>query len=179
MARRRHSGGVIWPEEMADIQIQAAIDRYLQARHELILLGKAHPHRIGGNDNIIGRIGEFIGLRFLESLGQKPTKMEGSSNQGYDFIEQDVQTQVKVITEENKKGRNVRLVEPWTQLVVVELGVGYKPHRIGILNKPQFQRACSENSMWCAAPYVKRSMLGKKGLIGKYGRVYQRDELAI
>ena len=164
---------------MPDVQIQVAIDRYLQARHELLLLGKSHPHRIGGNDNIIGRIGEFIALRFLESLGQKPMKMEGSSNQGYDFIDGDVQTQVKVITEENKKGRNVRLVEPWTQLVVVELGEGYKPHRIGLLDNSQFQRACSENSIWCATPYVKRSMLGSKGLIGKYGRVYQRDELAV
>lgn len=89
---------------MFDLQIQAAIDKYLEARHELLLLGKAHPHRIGGNDNIIGRIGEFIALRFLESLGQKPMKMEGSSNQGYDFIDGSVQTQVKVITEENKKG---------------------------------------------------------------------------
>lgn len=164
---------------MTDTQIQAAIDKYLQARQELLLLGEAHPHRIGGNDNIIGRIGEFIALRFLESLGQKPTKVEGSSNQGYDFIEQEVQTQVKVITEENKKGRNVRLVEPWTQLVVVELGEGYKPNRIGVLDKCQFQRACSENENWCVTPYVKRSMLGRKGLIGKYGRVYQREEVGV
>ena len=164
---------------MPDVMIQAAIDQYLQARHELILLGKAYPHRIGGNDNIIGRIGEFIALRFLESLGQKPMKVEGSSNQGYDFIERRLQTQVKVITEENKKGRNVRLVEPWTQLVIVELGEGYKPHRIGVLKKNQFHRARVENSTWCATPYVKRSMLNKNGLIGKYGRVYQRDELSI
>lgn len=164
---------------MPDSQIQEAIDRYLQARHELLLLGEAYPDRIGGNDNIIGRIGEFIALRFLESLEQNPMKMEGVSNQGYDFIDGNIQTQVKVITDENKMGRNVRLVEPWTQLVVVELGESYKPNRIGVLDKSQFQRARSENSTWSATPYVKRSMLGKKGLVGKYGRVYKDDELAV
>lgn len=164
---------------MTDTRIKAAIEKYLQARHELLLLGKEYPSRIGGNDNIIGRIGEFIALRFLESLGQKPVKLETSSNPGHDFIEGDVQTQVKVISEENKKGRNVRLVEPWTQLVVIELGEGYKPHRIGVLAKEQFRQACSENATWCATPYVKRTMLGKNGLIGRYGRVYTGDEIAV
>src|SRR5258706_13039508 len=107
---------------MSDTDIQRSIDKYLQARHELIELARKHPGRIGGNDNIIGRIGEFIGLRFLESLGQKPIKADGSSNTGYDLLENEIKTQVKVITEENQKGRNVRLVEPWTQLVEIELG---------------------------------------------------------
>lgn len=164
---------------MPDTQIQAAIDKYLQARHELLLLGKAYPSRIGGNDNIIGRIGEFIALRFLESLGQSPEKVMGSSNPGYDLIEGTIQTQVKTITEENQKGRNVRLTEPWTQLVLVELGSHYKPKRIGLLTRAQYQRACQENPTWSVTPYVKRSMLGPGGLIGRYGRVYEGGEIAI
>ena len=164
---------------MSDEQIQAAIDRYLQSRHELLLLGKTYPARIGGNDNIIGRIGEFIALRFLESLGQRPLKVEGSSNPGYDLIEGTVQTQVKVITEENQKGRNVRLTEPWTQLVLVELGVHYKPTRIGLLTKSQLHQSCHDNSRWSVTPYVKRSMLGSKGLIGRYGRVYEGGEVTV
>ena len=164
---------------MSDAEIQRSIDKYLQARHELIELARKHPDRLGGNDNIIGRIGEFIALRFLERLGQKPLKVNGSSNQGYDFVEKDIQTQAKVITEENQKGRNVRLVEPWTQLVVIELGERYRPIRIGVLTKAQHQRACAENSGWSATPFVKRSMLGPKGLIGRYGRVYHGDEVAV
>lgn len=164
---------------MPDAQIKAAIEEYLKARHKLLLLGKKYPHRIGGNDNIIGRIGEFIALRFLESQGQKPSKLGASSNPGHDFVEGDIQTQVKVITDENKNGRNVRLVEPWTQLVVVELGEGYKLNRIGLLTKQQFQQACAENATWCETPYVKRTMLGKKGLIGRYGRVCSGNEIVV
>ena len=142
-------------------------------------MARKHPDRLGGNDNIIGRIGEFIALRFLEGLGQKPMKVNGISNPGFDFVENKVTTQVKVITGENQKGRNVRLVEPWTQLVVVELGQRYRPLRIGVLTKAQLQRACAENAGWSATPIVKRSMLGAKGLVGRYGRVYQGDELAV
>ena len=164
---------------MSDLQIQEAIDKYLQARHELLLLGKAHPSRIGGNDNIIGRIGEFVALRFLEHLGQHPVKVEGSSNPGYDLIEGTLQTQVKVMTEENQKGRNVRLTEPWNQLVLIELGEHYKPRRIGLLTREQHHRSCQENITWSVTPYVKRTMLGPKGLIGKYGRVYTGSEIAV
>lgn len=164
---------------MSDAEIQKSIDKYLQARHEVIELARKHPGRLGGNDNIIGRIGEFIALRFLERLGQKPVKVNGSSNQGYDFVDDEIKTQVKVITEENQKGRNVRLVEPWTQLVIIELGQRYRPVRIGLLTKAQQQRACAENPGWSITPYVKRTMLGPKGLISRYGRVYQGDELAV
>lgn len=164
---------------MSDTQIRAAIDKYLQARHELLLLGEVHPSRIGGNDNIIGRIGEFIALRFLERLGQNPVRVEGSSNPGFDLIEGTIQTQVKVMTEENQTGRNVRLTEPWTQLVLIELGEHYRPKRIGLLTREQHQQSCRENPTWSATPYVKRTMLGPKGLIGRYGRVYEGNEVTV
>jgi hypothetical protein len=164
---------------MSDAKIQTAIERYLLARHDLLQLGRVHPGRIGGNDNIIGRIGEFIALRFLEGLGQQPTKVLGSSNQGYDLVEKHRKTQVKVITEENQKGRNVRLTEPWNQFVLIELGQHYKPVRVGILSKAQQEQALAENAGWSPTPIVKRTMLGPKGLIGRYGRVYQENELAV
>jgi hypothetical protein len=164
---------------MPDTEIQAAIEKYLKARHELLELGRHYPERIGGNDNMIGRIGEFIALRFLEELGQHPVKVEGKSNPGYDLIEDEIQTQVKVITEENQKGRNVRLVEPWNQLVFIELGTNYKPVRIGLITKSQLMLACTENPNWSPSPIIKRTMLGPKGLIGKYGRIYQGSELAV
>lgn len=164
---------------MFDAKIQGAIEKYLLARHELLQLGRVHPGRIGGNDNLIGRIGEFIALRFLEGLGQQPTKVLRSSNQGYDLLEEDRQTQVKVITEENQKGRNVRLTEPWNQFVLIELGMHYKPMRIGILTKTQQEQALAENAGWSPTPIVKRTMLGPKGLVGRYGRVYQENELTL
>ena len=160
-----------------DQTIQDVIDKYLFARHELLVLGRAHPTRIGGNDNIIGRIGEFIGLRFLESLGQHPLKILHKSNCGFDLIEGELRTQVKVITEENQRGCTVRLTEPWNQLLLIELGAHYKPIRIGLLTKDQHKLALGENRSWSHKPIVKRTMLGPKGLIARYGRVYRREEL--
>lgn len=164
---------------MIDQMIQAAIENYLQARQALLEMGHQHPGRIGGNDNIIGRIGEFIALRFLESLGQHPVKVNGAANPGYDLIEGDIQTQVKAITKENKKGRNVRLTEPWNQFILIELGQHYSPIRIGILTRDQHAAAISENRDWSKKPIVKLTMLGPKGLIGRYGRVYQGDEIPL
>lgn len=164
---------------MSDIEIQKSIDKYLHARHELIELARKHPERLGGNDNMIGRIGEFIALRFLERLGQEPVKVNGVSNPGYDFVDDKIKTQVKVITEENQKGRSVRLVEPWDQLVIIELGEGYRPVRVGLLTKEQHRRACKENPGWSSRPYVKHTMLGGKGLIRRYGRVYEGDEAVV
>lgn len=75
----------------------------MQARSKLRALGERYPDRIGGNDNIIGRIGEFIALQFLKSLGRHPAKIECSSNPGYDLIDGEIKTQVKAITHENKR----------------------------------------------------------------------------
>jgi len=164
---------------MSDSEIQDGIEEYLRARKNILELGHSYPERISGNDNIIGRIGEFIALRFLESLGQKPKKILHSSNPGYDFIDDDIKTQVKVITSENKKGKNVRLKKPWNQFVLIELGDHYKPERVGILTEVEHQKALNENEGWSQTPVTKLSMLGNKGLIGRYGTVYEKNELTI
>lgn len=165
------------PEQNHDTEIQRAIDHYLQARQAILKLGREVPERIGGNDNIIGRIGEFIGLRFLEALGQEPVMMTGSSNPGFDLVEGEQRTQVKAITHENKRGRSVRLTQGWTQLVLMELGKHYTPERIGLLTSTQQEIALADNFAKTATPVVSLTMLGPKGLIGVYGRVYTRDEL--
>jgi len=156
---------------MSDTKIQKAVNRYIKARKEIIKLGKISD-RISGNDNIIGRIGEFIALRFLESLGQKPKKVLLSSNPGYDLIDNKTLTQVKVITAENKLGRNVRLNKPWTQLVLIELDENYEPRRIGILTEKNHNKSQKENKSWSKTPIVKLTMLGNKGLIGRYGKIH-------
>jgi len=50
-------------------KIEDAINKYLTARNKIIELGERYPEEIGGNDNIIGRIGEYIGLQFLRRIG--------------------------------------------------------------------------------------------------------------
>jgi hypothetical protein len=123
--------------------------------------------------------GEFVALRFLESLGQFPSKVDGKSNPGFDLVEGDRKTQVKVITEENQRGTSVRLRDPWNQFVLIDLGEHYQPRRIGILTKEQHQKACGANLGWSATPVVRRSMLGPRGLFSKYGAVYCGDSVAV
>jgi hypothetical protein len=165
---------------MPDTKIIAAIQRYLRVRHEVLELGRQYPARIGGNDNIIGRIGEFIALRYLEKLGQRPSKTDlASNNPGYNLVDNRVKTQVKVITEENKRGRSVRLRKPWTQFVLVELGANYQCTRIGILTASEHQRARRENTGWSPEPIVSTSMLAENGLIGRYGSVRTGADVAM
>ena len=85
---------------------------------------------------------------------------------------------MKVITSENKNGRNVRLKKPWNQFLLIELGEQYTPERIGVLTEVQHQKALIENN-WSKSPMVKLTMLGAKGLIGRYGKIYARNELSI
>ncbi|SHM08604.1 hypothetical protein [Vreelandella subglaciescola] len=125
------------PIQSRDADIKSAIENYLQARKALLALGREVPERIGGNGNIIGRIGEFLGMRFLEALGYAPCKAEGLSNPGYDLIEGDAFIQVKAITQENQRGRSVRLTPSWNQLLLIELGEHYTPIRIGLLTRKQ------------------------------------------
>ncbi|QAB15116.1 hypothetical protein [Hydrogenovibrio thermophilus] len=164
---------------MPDSEIADTIEAYLQARKQLIKMGEKYPERISGNDNMIGRIGEFIALRFLESLGQRPKKVTGKSNPGYDLEDGTILTQVKVITDENVKGRNVRLKKPWNQLILIELGEHYKPIRIGQLTEREHNKALEENATWSNQPTVKLTMLSDKGMIGKYGKVYAAEEIEI
>ena len=164
---------------MIDNEIHKSIEKYIEARKNILAIGRKYPERIGGNDNIIGRIGEFFAIKFLESLGQNPKMAPSSSNPGYDLEQSGIQTQVKVITSENKNGRNVRLKKPWTQFLLIELGENYKPKRIGLITEAQHQIALNENKTWSLTPYAKLTMLGNKGLIGKYGKVYSKDEMPI
>ena len=166
-------------QPMSDLEIQTALHEYLRARATLLELGRKYPHRFSGNDNIIGRFGEFVALQFLERLGQRPEKVVSSSNPGFDLIEGSLRTQVKVITAENQRGRTVRLKEPWDQLLLIQLCPDYRPLRIGLLTKTQFAKASKARHLASATPFVTLGMLGPKGLISKYGRVYQQHEIAV
>ncbi|WP_302140986.1 hypothetical protein [Halomonas alkalicola] len=131
-----------------DDEVKQAIEAYLQARKRILALGREVPGRIGGNDNIIGRIGEFIGLRFLESLGQQPQKVDGVANPGFDLHEGELLTQVKAITWENRLGRSVQLKRGWHQFLLIELGEHYTPERIGLISQDQPGSAPASYRRW-------------------------------
>jgi len=156
---------------MGDEDIQKAIQRYLTARRDLLALGEQYPERFGGNDNIIGRIGEFVALRYLEQQGRRPRKVEARANPGFDLVEGDERIQVKVITRENKSGSTVPLHEDWTQFMLIEFNEEYRPVRIGQLTKDEHQQALKDGFAKSETPTVRRSMLNPRGLIGRYGEV--------
>lgn len=168
---------------MSDTEIQESINKYLEARKSILAIGKKYPERIGGNDNIIGRIGEFIALLFLESIGQNPRMVESSSNPGYDFIQGERKTQVKVITSENQRGVGNPLKEGWTQFILIELGDNYIheniPEKIGLITEAQHKEALDEDKELKPVPTVKLTMLGPDGLFGRYGKVYDKNEISI
>ena len=162
-----------------DAEIQGAIDAYLKARAALRVIGEKYPERIGGNDNLIGRIGEFMALRYFEGQGRSPKKVGGghsSTNPGFDLEEGDARIQVKAITHENKRGSSTRLKAPWTEFLLIELGSDYRQSRIGYLRAEDHARARAENANVSESPVVRRSMLETKGLIGRYGKVTRAED---
>ncbi|MDR5892332.1 hypothetical protein QC820_05845 [Halomonas mongoliensis] len=59
----------------------------------------------------------------------------------------------------------------------MELGEHYTPDRIELLTLEQQQQALDAGFAKTETPVVSLTMLGAKGLIGRYGRVYDREEL--
>jgi hypothetical protein len=163
-----------------DAEIQKAIDVYLKARAALRAVGEKYPKRMGGNDNLIGRIGEFMALQHLEQRGRAPKKIGGgrrSANPGFDLVEGGARIQVKVISHENKRGRSTRLKGRWSELLLIELGPDYRQSRIGHLRAKDYAKARRKDKRFSGTPLVRRSMLGNKGLIGRYGKVTHAEEL--
>jgi hypothetical protein len=167
-------------------ELQKAAKAYLQARKIFLDIAN-NTKELDGNDNIMGRIGEFIAYQFLEKAGRKPLKNINKTQKGYDIEcdeEKKTQVSVKLISSENKTERTTRLKEPWDELILIELGES-EVVRIGHLIKEQFNRALLENPKhsekqypkFSEEPYIKKTMLNSKGLIGKYGVVYSSEKV--
>lgn len=161
------------PKQLIDVD--AAVKRYLNARREFFSVAARNPEELGGNDNIVGRIGEYLALTYLRSVGRHPKKVASRSQQGHDLIEGDAQISVKLISSENANGRGLRLTDPWTELILIYLDTDSLTYQVGHLTKDLFSRARIENPSWSAAPVIKKSMLSPNGLIGKYGEVVHRS----
>ena len=152
--------------------IKKAINDYLAARKTFLEVAQRYPAELRGNDNIIGRIGEYRAFTYLRSKNMTPQKAKSTSQQGYDIIcNSNRKISVKTITSENTLGRTVRLTDPWDDFVLIELNEDYKVKRLGHLTREGFNKAVKENPTWSKKPYVKRTMLGNKGIIGRYGDV--------
>ena len=157
--------------DIAKAEIDEAISQYLSVRLRFFEVAAKYPNYLAGNDNVIGRIGEYLGMIYLESQGRKVQKVSSPTEKGHDLKEGSVRISVKILTSENVLGRGLRLTEPWDELVLIELDTKSLIYRVGTLQKIEFELAISENSGWSRNPYVKKTMLGAKGLIGRYGRI--------
>ena len=152
-------------------EVEDAITDYLRARNRFLSVAALHPELLAGNDNVIGRIGEYLAISYLRRQGRQTKKVESQSEKGHDLLDGSTRISVKILTNENVKGRGVRLTEPWDELLVIDFDTHSLAYRVGHLLKSQFNMARSLNPGWSALPIVKKTMLGSKGLIGKYGLV--------
>ena len=66
-------------------EISKAIKEYLQARSRLIEVSAKYPTELKGNDNLIGRIGEYLALKLLRQEGRPPVKTKSLSQKGFDL----------------------------------------------------------------------------------------------
>jgi hypothetical protein len=151
---------------------------YLFARKKFRDVADKIPE-LFGNDNIIGRIGEFIALQFLEhKLKRKQIFRNAKMTEaGYDIIADDKKVSVKIITHENKYGRTTPIKDPWDELILIELGNDASVIIIGYLSKDRFKRAIKDKFLTNSHPIASRSMLNEKRLFENYGRIYTSKEI--
>ena len=153
-----------------------AID-YLSARKHFLDESDKHKE-LSGNDNIIGRIGELIAIKYLHTQGRIAIKNESAVEKGYDLKVADSDLiSVKIITSENKKGRTTKIKKPWTEIIIISLDIEYKVDRLGHITERQFEIAIKENFIFDYEPYTNRRMLNDNGLFDKYGVLLKSDEL--
>ena len=145
---------------------------YLKARQDFLTIAEKTDW-LFGNDNLVGRIGEFIAYQYLYDHNRQPKRPTSKTEKGFDFICDNGLTKisVKTITSENKAGSTTLITEPWDELILITIGESIKIEKIGILTKIQFQEAIKNGHLKSQTPYARRSMLGSKGLITKYGKM--------
>ncbi len=152
-------------------KIDTVINQYIKARIKFYKMQVAYPEYLKGNDNVIGVIGEYYAMLYLESQGRTPIKVDHRSQKGYDLYCEKRKISVKVITAENKGQKTGKIKNEWDELVLIILDENYKPKKIGHLMSKDYKKARIDNPQLSKEPYAKTSMLGKKGVIGIYGKV--------
>lgn len=159
--------------------VESAIRDYLKARRHFLGVARQHPEELRGNDNIIGRIGEYLAIKYLRANRRKPHKPKSRSQEGYDLVDKRRRISVKVLTDENENQRGTRLRQSWDEFLLISFSTARLEYRIGHLQRTQFKKALREHPRWSLTPIVKRSMLSRAGLIGHYGTVTETLRLDV
>ena len=143
---------------------------YLKARQDFLKIAEKTDW-LFGNDNLVGRIGEFIAFQYLHEHNRLPKRPTSKTEKGFDLICDNGKTKisVKTITAENKAGSTTVITEPWDELILILIDDNLKIEKIGILTKEQFINANDSGHIKSKKPYARRTMLGPKGLISKFG----------
>lgn len=134
---------------------------------------------LGGNDNIIGRIGEFIAVQFLEHKLKRRVvvKNKNMTQKGFDIVADDKRVSVKIITAENQKGRTTTIKDPWDELVVVELGEDSEVKQIGYIARDKFGEFFKERLSKGSPPCTSRSMFKVGGVFHECGKIFTKGDL--
>jgi hypothetical protein len=155
--------------ERAVVKYGKARRAFRKAQHVL-----GHCGLLAGNDNKVGVAGEFWTKKFYHQDGWRITSIEPSNNEGFDFRcakgTRRLRVSVKVISDESKKGRQVRLkaAATWDEIFVLLLDDDLLPYRNGRATRMQFETAKTAGKIG-NRPTVSRSWLGEKGWITQYG----------
>lgn len=151
---------------------------YLVARKKFRHAADKAPE-LNGNDNIIGRVGEFIAVQFLEHKIKRRlvSRNENMVQVGYDIKADGKKVSVKIITSENKSGRTTPIKDHWDELIIIELGVNSKVSQIGFISRDKFDEAVKDNLFRNSHPTASRSMLKDGGLFSRYGRIFTGKDL--
>lgn len=151
-----------------------AVD-YLKARETFIKRSKDF-RELDGNDNIIGRIGEYIAMKYLSNSGRAVTKCSSKVNKGFDLRCGEEETiSVKLITAENKSGRTTSLKQPWTELIIITLSPEYKVDRIGHILHTNFIQV--QSKYFRKQAYAHRNLLKDDGLFALHGKLLKGPEV--
>lgn len=162
-------------------QLKAVAREYLEARHQFLTRAKSHPE-LAGNDNIMGRIGEMVAVQFLRSQGRKVDKHAAVNHAITDLaiVEEagaERLVSVKLISAENRGGTTTRLKYGWDEFILVELQANYEVKRLGWLTIEDL-RSQGHEALVESSPITKSSMLDAKGVVGRFGRVYDFENAA-
>jgi hypothetical protein len=159
-------------------ELQKLAKNYLSARKDFLsAIRQDHPE-LGGNDNIVGRIGEYIALQFLIGKGRTVSKCRSATNKGYDIIcSSGRQISVKTITAESKTGRSTTLKQPWQELIMIYIGKDYEVEKIGHMHVENFNVAVDEDFIKINAVADRKYFLDG-GLFSKYGNLYSGEEVS-
>ena len=158
-------------------ELKVLAKNYFLARQSFLsAISHDHPE-LGGNDNIVGRIGEFIALQFLEANGRHVKKCEKSNNKGFDIIcDKGIQISVKTITAESKTGRSTQLKQPWQELILIYIGKNYEVETIGHIHIGDYDNARSQGFVK-ENQVADKKLLEKDKLFSKFGQIYSGDSV--